>query len=69
MSKYRKGSKVSWKWGKGTAEGKIKEIYTDSIKKSLKGHQITRNGSKDNPAYLIEQENGSQIVKLHSELS
>ena len=33
-----------------------------------KGESITRNGSDDNPAYVIEQEDGTTVLKLRSEL-
>jgi len=29
---------------------------------------VTKNGSDDCPAYLIEQEDGTEVLKLHSEL-
>jgi hypothetical protein len=63
------GSSVSWEWGKGTASGKVTEIYREEITKTIKGSKIKRNGTKDNPAYLIEQENGTQVLKLKSELN
>jgi len=70
MSKtLKRDAKVAWQWGNGTAEGRIKEVYKEKITKTLKGSEITRNGDDDNPAYLIEQEDGDQVLKLHSELS
>lgn len=30
---------------------------------------MTRNADADNPAYLIEQDDGSQVLKSESELS
>ena len=33
-----------------------------------KGSEITRNGTDDNPALLIEQEDGSRVLKLRSEV-
>lgn len=68
MEKYRKGSKVTWKWGNGTAEGKVVESATDRIEKTIKGTKQTRNGTEDNPAYVLEQEDGTNVLKLHSEL-
>ncbi len=29
----RKGTKVQWKWGNGTAEGEVVETYTSKITK------------------------------------
>ena len=64
----RKGSQVSWSWGRGTAEGKIAEVHHESVTRTIKGSQITRNGSDDDPAYVIEQEDGTTVLKLRSEL-
>lgn len=64
----REGSNVSWSWGNGTAEGKVTEIHRDSVTRQTKGESVTRHGSDDNPAYLIEQEDGTRVLKLRSEL-
>ncbi len=69
QKQIRTGSPVSWNWGNGTAEGKVKEIHHQDITKKIKGSKITRNGTDDNPAYLIEQEDGSEVLKLRSELN
>ena len=64
----RKGSPVSWSWGQGTAEGTIGEVHHDKVTRTVKGSEITRNGSDDDPAYVIEQEDGTTVLKLRSEL-
>jgi hypothetical protein len=64
----RTGTKVAWTWGQGQAEGKVVEIFHDTVTRSLQGSEITRHGTEDNPAYLIEQEDGSQVLKLSSEV-
>lgn len=64
----RKGSKVNWKWGGSTAEGKVAEIHREKVTRQIKGEKITRDGSKDDPAYLIEQEDGGKVLKLKSEV-
>lgn len=65
----RKGSTVTWKYGTGTASGKIEEVHKESVTKKIKGSDITRNGTADNPAFVIVQENGDKVVKLQSEVS
>lgn len=65
---WRKGSSVSWKWGSGTATGKIAEIHREKITRQLQGAEVTRNGSDDDPALLIEQDDGDRILKLASEV-
>jgi hypothetical protein len=64
----RKGSQVRWKWGRSTAEGKVAEVYAEKVTRTLEGKEITRNGSDDDPALLIEQEDGSRVLKLRSEV-
>ena len=34
----------------------------------IKGSKVSREASKDDPAYLIEQEDGDEVLKSHSEL-
>lgn len=66
---YRKGQKVSWSWGNGTAEGKIEEKFTGKVTRKIKGKSITRDADADNPAYLVVQEDGAKALKSESELS
>ena len=65
----RTGTEVSWPWGNGTATGKVVEIHHDKVTRTLSGSEITRNGSDDDPALLIEQDDGAQVLKLRSEVS
>ena len=69
QKQIRTGSPVSWDWGQGTAEGKVQEIHRESITRTIKGNEVTRNGTQENPAYLIEQEDGTEVLKLRSELN
>lgn len=68
MSAFRKGTKVRWNWGNGTGEGKIVETFTDDIERIIAGSRIKRKASKDEPAFLIEQEDGAKVLKSRSEL-
>jgi hypothetical protein len=63
-----KGDSVQWKYGKGTGTGKVTKIYSEPITLKLGESDITRNGSEENPALLIIQTNGSQVLKLASEV-
>lgn len=65
----RKGSKVSWKYGTGTAIGKIEEVHKEPIEITIKGSKIHRNGTPDNPALVIVQDNGDRVLKLQSEVT
>ena len=64
----RKGSKVSWKYGTGTATGKIESVHKEPVARTIKGSEIHRNGSADDPALVIMQENGDRVLKLQSEV-
>lgn len=64
----RKGSNVSWKWGNGTARGKVKNTYTSKVTKTINGSEITRHGKEGDKALFIEQEDGSKVLKLESEV-
>ena len=59
---------VQWDWGKGTAKGQIKERFEREVTRTLQGSEITRNGTEDDPAYLIRQEDGDEVLKLGSEI-
>ncbi|WP_151087327.1 hypervirulence associated TUDOR domain-containing protein [Hymenobacter baengnokdamensis] len=65
----RKGTQVSWKYGTGTATGKIESVHKEPITRKLKGSDIHRAGSADNPALLIVQQNGDRVLKLRSEVT
>lgn len=64
----RKGSKVKWSWGSGTAEGKVKQHYDHEVSRTIKGTEITHKGAPGNKALLIEQADGDQVLKLESEV-
>jgi hypothetical protein len=64
----RIGTKVKWKWGQGYAEGKVEESHSESITITIKGTDVTRNGSDDNKALLIKQSDGDVVLKLESEV-
>lgn len=63
-----KGDAVQWKYGKGLGSGKVTRIYSEPITLKLGESDITRNGTEENPALLISQPNGSQVLKLASEV-
>lgn len=65
----KKGTKVQWKWGSGTATGKVIETFTEEVHKTIKGSKITRKGEKDNKALFIEQEDGDHVLKLENEVT
>lgn len=65
---FAKGDDVKWNWGPGQAEATVQEVHTERVERTIKGKQKTRNGTEDNPAYVLEQSDGQTVLKLHSEL-
>lgn len=66
---YQTNTKVEWEWGDGKGTGKVREVFREKVTRKLQGSEVTREGSDDDPAYLIEQDDGDEVLKLHSELS
>ncbi|WP_420862986.1 DUF2945 domain-containing protein [Algirhabdus cladophorae] len=65
---YQSGDSVEWEWGQGTAKGEVRKTHASSVTRTLKGTEVTRHGSKDDPALEIEQSDGSAVLKLASEV-
>ncbi len=65
---FQTGDTVKWNWGAGTGTGTVKQIYTQKVTKTIKSTDVTRNASDDDPAYLIEQDDGDRVLKSASEL-
>lgn len=68
MQKFKLKSNVIWKWLGREIHGRVLAVYTQRVSKTIKGKQITRNGSKENPAYLVISDAGNQALKLQTEL-
>jgi hypothetical protein len=68
MSGYSTGTRVKWNWGNGEAEGEIETVYSEKITRTIKGTEVTREASKDEPAYYIKQDDGDAVLKSHSEV-
>ena len=64
----RKGTTVSWTWGAATATGKVTAIHHERVTRTIEGSEITRDATADEPAYEIEQEDGSRVLKSASEV-
>ena len=66
--KYAVNTKVEWEWAAEPARAKVREVFTERVSRTLRGSEITRNATEDDPAYLIEQHDGDRVLKSHSEL-
>lgn len=64
----RKGTKVCWSWGSGEAEGKVTALHHQHVERTIKGSKVSRHGTGDDPAVEIEQEDGTKVLKLRSEV-
>jgi hypothetical protein len=64
----RTGTTVAWTWGQHRAQGKVVEVHHETVRRTLGDSEITRHGSHDNPALVIEQEDGTLVLKLRSEV-
>ncbi len=68
-AKFSKGAQVKWRWGAHHAQGEIVESFERRVSRTLKGEKVVRNADAKEPAYLIRQADGDQVLKSHSELS
>ncbi len=68
-NKYSVGDNVKWKWGNGWARGEIKERFTQRTTRTLKGTEVVRDATPEDPAYLIVQADGDEILKGSSEIN
>jgi hypothetical protein len=68
MAQVKQGDRVTWKWGQGEAEGTVQSVFEQKTTRTIKGSEVTRNGTKDDPALYIKQEDGDAVLKLASEV-
>ncbi|MFT3725169.1 MAG: DUF2945 domain-containing protein [Hyphomonadaceae bacterium] len=68
LEPFAPGDRVKWKWGAHWAEGAVREVHAGRVERVIKKTRVVRNGEVDNPAYLIVQDNGAEVLKKHSEL-
>jgi hypothetical protein len=69
MHDFRNGCRVRWNWGTGIGVGVVKERFERPVERTIKGAKISRNGSARDPAYMIGQDDGDEVLKLGSELT
>ncbi|ALM19839.1 hypothetical protein JCM19294_839 [Nonlabens tegetincola] len=65
----KEGTKVKWEWGNGTATGTVQSTFTKKVTRTIDGNEVTREGEEGNKALYIEQEDGSNVLKLESEVN
>ncbi|MCU4181653.1 DUF2945 domain-containing protein [Bosea sp. BH3] len=62
------GTDVTWRWGAYVARGRVEQVFTEPVTRTIKGTEVRRNASSDNPAYLVTQARGGYALKSHSEV-
>jgi hypothetical protein len=65
---FEKGDRVRWSWGRGEAEGVVREVHRERVERRIEGATVVRNADDAEPAYLIEQDDGDEVLKSESEL-
>jgi hypothetical protein len=66
---FRKGQKIQWNWGAHVAHGQVVDRFERRVQRTIEGSRIVRRGTADNPAYLVETDDGKAALKRGSELS
>ncbi|MCR9216843.1 MAG: DUF2945 domain-containing protein [bacterium] len=64
----REGTEVKWKWGSGYATGTVQEKHEEQITRQIEGSSVSRDGTQDDPALVIKQDDGQTVLKLQSEV-
>ncbi len=62
------GDRVVWQLGSGRAIGRIKTKYLYTVTRRVREGAITQHGSEEDPALLIECEDGTEELRLESEV-
>lgn len=62
---------MKWQWGNSEGRGTIKSIFEEKTTRKINGSEVTRNGSKDDPALYItnDKDDSGNVLKLASEVS
>lgn len=68
-SRFRNGQRVHWNWGAHVAHGHVVERFDRRVQRTIGGARIVRRGTPDNPAYLVETDDGGKALKRGSELN
>ena len=68
MATVKKGDEVTWKFGKGKAEGTVTEVHQDDVEKTTQGVKVKRKGSAGKPALVIKQ-GSKKVVKSATEVT
>lgn len=62
------GTDVTWRWGAHTSRGRIEQVFTQPVSRTIRGTRVRRNASEERPAYLVTQPSSGYALKSHTEL-
>lgn len=65
---FDEGEAVKWKWGSGHGHGTVQSVFPEKTTRTIDGHEVTRNGTNDDPALYIRVDDGNNVLKLNSEV-
>lgn len=68
MASFKEGDTVKWSWGNGHGTGTVQSVFEGKTTRKIKGSEVTRNGSVNDPALYIKQDDGDAVLKLASEV-
>ncbi len=64
MVKPKVGDRVDWKGTKGTVE----KVEPKKVTRTIKGHKITKDGTKDDPVVTMKTDGGTSVLHKTTEL-
>ncbi|KAL5086657.1 hypothetical protein Trisim1_008906 [Trichoderma cf. simile WF8] len=65
----KEGDTVSWNWGQGQPEGKVKEVNPgETTIETKKGNKVSRKGDEEDPAVVLDT-GKNDAIKLSHELN
>jgi len=62
------GTTVTWHSCTGVVEGTVTAIHPRPVIRRVKGVRVKRLGTPEDPAYEIEQADGTTVLRLSSEV-
>ncbi len=67
-SSFAIGTTVTWRAPTGTEQGRVTGVHPRPVVRRVRGVRLTRLGTPEDPAYEIEQADGSLVLRLRSEV-
>ena len=68
MASVKQGDEVKWQNAGNEAHGTVQAVSPKKTTKTIKGKEITRNGTKEDPAVTVKSDKGGVAMHLSHEL-